>query len=295
MYYRIRRLVSRHLTTNSSFLLIFISIIALTSFVNAWFVYQGSFTAASMIAIEIVIVLSSLCLLVSLRLLIGFENFRLEVLRNQSYAQVLPGLHKALRPTHPLPFITGWSLDPRILTLLAQHVRKYKPSVIIEFGAGVSTLVLAQLANELSLKLISFEHDESWHERIKNQLIAFGLDESSSLHLAPLKKNNDYGCIWYDHSVVTGALPGKDIGLVVIDGPPSYAGKSHRHPAFDVITNRLATDATIVVDDYDRQDEREMVGEWHAGNPQFVMYSLCFEKETAFLTTLKIRTGDATV
>jgi len=72
----------------------------------------------------------------------------------------------------------------------------------------------------------------------------------------PLK---DYGTFeWYD--VSTTSIP-RDISLVICDGPPHYT-KGGRYGLLPVLSKHLADGAIILLDDYSREHEKQIVKDW---------------------------------
>jgi hypothetical protein len=70
------------------------------------------------------------------------------------------------------------------------------------------------------------------------------------------------GAPWYGTGAVA-LLPGT-IELLLVDGPPGYGeGMSHsRYPAMPALESRLAANAVVILDDADREAEREIAARW---------------------------------
>ena len=75
------------------------------------------------------------------------------------------------------------------------------------------------------------------------------------------------GAPWYSSESV--ALLPAGISLLLIDGPPGYGeGMSHsRYPALPALADRMAGDGMVILDDADREPEREIVAKWSEDVP----------------------------
>jgi hypothetical protein len=60
------------------------------------------------------------------------------------------------------------------------------------------------------------------------------------------------------------ALGSDPIDLLLVDGPPAYAAGHAlaRYPALPVLGDRLASGATVVLDDAERPGEQEVLRRW---------------------------------
>ena len=56
------------------------------------------------------------------------------------------------------------------------------------------------------------------------------------------------------------------IDLLVVDGPPRSSCKEARLPAFELLKDRLAPGAIVVLDDSIREDESTSVASWLAAS-----------------------------
>lgn len=57
--------------------------------------------------------------------------------------------------------------------------------------------------------------------------------------------------------------------MLVVDGPPAATGPQARYPSLPMLIDRLAKNATVVLDDAHRRDELKIVEEWEASFPEF--------------------------
>ncbi len=135
---------------------------------------------------------------------------------------------------------------------------------IVELGSGASTIVIGRLLAERSGKLTAVEHDPDWARLVRAQIARERLDNVVEVIVSELEPHpaSWSGAPWYSRESVA-QLPGA-ISLLVIDGPPGYGeGMSHsRYPAMPALADRMDQDALVILDDADREPEREIVSRW---------------------------------
>jgi len=126
---------------------------------------------------------------------------------------------------------------------------------VLECGSGLSTVLLGIIAEDKGFKIYSLEHHEQWRAHIEKTLHKYDLKHVVVCD-TPLK---DYGTFeWYD--VATTSIP-TDISLVICDGPPHYT-KGGRYGLLPVLSKHLADGAIILLDDYSREHEKQIVKDW---------------------------------
>jgi len=167
-------------------------------------------------------------------------------------------------PDSRLPPDGGWVAGADFLLVLARQVLTQKPRLVVEFGSGVSTVVIGRcLQLNGGGRLLSFDHDEGFAELTRRRLRRAGVP--GEVRAAPLAPGRDgYGGSWYAH----GELP-DGIDLLVIDGPPAWREEQaeSRGSAAPAAFGRLAADAVVLLDDADRPGERRIAARWRAEYP----------------------------
>jgi hypothetical protein len=145
---------------------------------------------------------------------------------------------------------------------------------IVEFGSGISTVLFARLLAQLSAdggdrRLASVEHDARWRRWVLGQLAREAVGDHISVVDAPLRpRPADGSWSWYDEAAVDAgidaALGGDRVDLLMVDGPPAFSdGLSlARQRALPVLRERLAPDATVILDDVERVGEQEVLRRW---------------------------------
>src|SRR5690554_1110929 len=87
------------------------------------------------------------------------------LVQNRLYAQLesLSWLQRRLKIKGQLPPLRGWATSPDVLLRLHAHIMATRPQVIVEFGSGASTMVIADALRQNGTgKLVSIEHSDHY-------------------------------------------------------------------------------------------------------------------------------------
>jgi GNAT superfamily N-acetyltransferase len=173
------------------------------------------------------------------------------------------------------PLVWGpGGMRPAGIVVIGRDIQDRARRRIVELGSGVSTVLLARLLTRWppagDWRLAAVEHDAAWVRRVTEELADEGIGDRVTVIHAPLVDHPvaQDGLLWYDERpLATGldeALDGGLIDLLVVDGPPAFApgfGLA-RYPALPVLRSRLASGATVVLDDVDRPGEQDVLRRW---------------------------------
>lgn len=163
-----------------------------------------------------------------------------------------------------LPWSEG-SMSPAGLASVATEVSFAERRLIVELGSGVSTVVLARLMRQLGGRIWAVEHLPGWAGWVRRQLDRDGLSDVATVLEAPLEPHPAAldGAPWYAAAALA-ELPAEGIELMLVDGPPGYGeGMARsRYPALGALGDRLADGALVVLDDAEREGEREILDAW---------------------------------
>jgi predicted O-methyltransferase YrrM len=187
----------------------------------------------------------------------------LRSLRGGSLADKHTLLDRLGLPHDALPNLGSWKADTGLLTLLVDHILARQPKLVVEFGMGASTLIIARALEKAGGgTLISFDQHEDFVEATRDWLADYGL--KADLRAVPLRPPaNGWPGLWYDH----GRLP-DDIDLLVIDGPPWTIHPLTRGGA-DSLFDQIAPGGAVVLDDAARPGERLVARRWRKRWPGF--------------------------
>ncbi|WP_233880441.1 hypothetical protein [Paraburkholderia flagellata] len=191
-------------------------------------------------------------------------------------------LQNYLGPDVLLPDVHNWAISPDFGVLLIHLLEQHRYDAVVEFGSGTSTLVLAKALERIAqhggqpaAPLLSFDHLEQFQRQSQSYLERAGLTGGSRVVWAPLQawrtgETPYYACeeaLWQMRGQLHQDAPRV---LVVVDGPPGRTGPLARHPALPKVLQGLGDACCFhfLMDDYDRQDERDIVSSWERGLSQ---------------------------
>jgi predicted O-methyltransferase YrrM len=191
---------------------------------------------------------------------------------------------EALRPLAPqfVPW-TSFSLRPSALLTAVNEIHFRRPRLVVECGAGASTLYLARILAQTGGRLVAVDSDPAWATYAQRMVRDEGLAETAHIVHAPLvpwarpaqaqpTADHELPDSWYDEAVLRAAIGADPIDLLLVDGPPGGRQLS-RYPAVPVLRDLLAADAVVMLDDARRAAEAEAVRLWAAElDCRFVIY-----------------------
>ncbi|WP_111307927.1 class I SAM-dependent methyltransferase [Confluentibacter sediminis] len=186
-----------------------------------------------------------------------------------------------------LPF-SGSSLRPFCLNHILNDIVINNRKNIIEFGSGISTILIGRLIkkNNLDTSIISIEHDLEWSQKLSQLLSNENLDGVVSVLHCPLEEcklaldNN----LWYSTEILDSVTESKTFDMIIVDGPPAWIqskGRS-RYPAFPYMIDKLDENYSIYLDDAMREGEQSIIKLWeeeflikfkHSGNSLAYYYN----------------------
>jgi len=176
--------------------------------------------------------------------------------------EALSSLLWTLTPDLPLPRMRGWAASPDFLKELAEIILAARPTVVVETGSGVSTLVTAYCLRRLGKgRILSLEHDPKYADATRAMLAFHDMQEVATVLDASLTTVDLAGTMWrwYDTSRLSVDQP---IDLLIVDGPPATTQALARYPAVPVLRGHMHKGSIIVLGDAKREDERQVISMW---------------------------------
>jgi len=163
--------------------------------------------------------------------------------------------------------IGTWALGRRTLGWLERQLVARRPRVVLEFGSGVSTVVLAWAMRSFGRDhtrpaIISIEQSAD-HAKATSELITrSGLDPFVQVIVAPLsaQRIEQVETLCYDLPDLTLVLDGRQIDFVLIDGPAAETGA--RFGTLPLVRQWLSPNAYFALDDGLRDGELDIASRW---------------------------------
>lgn len=152
---------------------------------------------------------------------------------------------------------TNWALTSESLEWISQFVEAAGIRKVVECGSGLSTILFGSLKLE---KVLSLEHDFNWYTYTCQRLQQKGLLEYVDLQLCPLKESiwNGNSVKWYDINGISAFAA----DLILVDGPPQESCLRARYPAPHLLKAFIQPGTWLLLDDYSRHQETEIVNLW---------------------------------
>ncbi len=160
-----------------------------------------------------------------------------------------------------LPRFNGWMIPDDALELVCDLIRERKPELIVEAGSGRSTVVVADVLSRIGDGMIvSLEHQPDFALATRGWLAENSLQEFADVRYAPLVDG------WYDLHALDGI---DNIDMLIVDGPPGHLSEHARQPALELLIQRIAPGAVVLLDDTHRPQEREIIAAWRKLMPNW--------------------------
>ena len=167
-----------------------------------------------------------------------------------------------------LPF-TSFSIDYHSLVILINDIVVNKRTSILEFGTGISTVVIANLLKKNGIKacFYSIEGDKSWCDTVNGWLVQNELQDYVNLIYAPLEPiaaEQEFTTPWYNMVVLEETLGYQLFDMFIVDGPPAFNLELQyaRYPALFFIMDRQEESYSLFLHDTDRQGEAVILQNW---------------------------------
>lgn len=171
----------------------------------------------------------------------------------------------------------GWPISADFGALLIRLLQKKHYDLVIEFGSGTSTVLMAKAIEQIYAKqknkpfIVSFDHLEQYANQTKEMLAAANVENFAQVSLAPLAPYNglvDQNSMYYDDKLIFEAFrsyqSSRELSiLVVVDGPPESTCNLARYPALPILMNIFNhAKLDILMDDANRAGEQQIVTIW---------------------------------
>ena len=175
-----------------------------------------------------------------------------------------------------IPPTRSWAASPDLLLFISETVKKNRPSLVVELGSGVSTLVTAKSG---ARKVVSIDNSEEFGGKTR-ELLKEHKVRGAEIRIAPFRPYAN-GSEWYDISMIKDL---KKIDLLIVDGPPGSKNPEARYPALQQFKDKLSASAIVIIDDVNREGERKLAEDFAKALPNHELTILDHEKGTAIIS-----------
>lgn len=203
------------------------------------------------------------------------------------YQQVVSYIDLRLRAGFevPIPPLRGHAISPDTAIFMDDILKALRPKAILELGSGFSSALLARHCAEYGGTLTSVDHLQEFGDLAAGYVSAWGAQDFFDLIIVdvieqPLESGEH--TLFYDLAPV--AAKGIKFDFAFLDGPPKYVSEKVRGGFLPLFKDVLSPSCTILVDDYYRPGEMEMVAGWAAdGLVEIQQENTALEKHAAVL------------
>lgn len=166
-------------------------------------------------------------------------------------------------PEDALPHLGSWKADAGFLHLIVDKIAALRPRLVVEFGAGASTLVTARaLQMNGGGRLLSFDQNADFASATREWLASHDLE--ADVRAVPLRPSpRGWPGLWYDHDPIH-----EPIDLLLIDGPP-WSIHPYVRGAAEEMFEQIAPGGMVLLDDAARPGERVVARRWRQRWPAF--------------------------
>lgn len=173
---------------------------------------------------------------------------------------------RQIREEDAAAFQTPYAIADDAVLALISLLAELRPQRVLELGSGLSTRLLARLADRLGLELLVTVDDHAeWQQRVLRNLRSTARIVSLVAPLAPEQCSDRRG--WFYQQLAERCGSYGPFDAVFIDGPRwSFGGPGtyNRSIAGGVIARLLRPGGLVILDDAWRQTEMEAMALWSA-------------------------------
>lgn len=174
----------------------------------------------------------------------------------------------------------NWPISADFALCLMRQLVLKPYDLVIEFGSGMSTVIVAKSLALMAerngarqTQFVSFEHLDSYYQQTLDYVQQAGLEKAVQLILAPIEDWQAvdgqvypyYSCQSTLAKLAKQRQASRKRILVIVDGPPAATGPQARYPAGPLLMEHFPNaHIDILMDDYIREDEKQVVQHWLA-------------------------------
>src|SRR5688572_30475686 len=176
-------------------------------------------------------------------------------------------INKLLNFGNYLP-LNSMALRPFCLAFLTNEVIINSRKRIIEFGSGMSTILLARLLkmNNIDATIKSVDQDKEWVMLVNDLIRKEELDQFVEVIHIPLEKRKEKegDPHWYTKSIIEEKFSNGSFDMIVVDGPTAFEKDIEwsRYFALPFLKQKTADNFVVLLDDANRGGEQKVLKAW---------------------------------
>jgi len=155
-----------------------------------------------------------------------------------------------------------WAIGEAAFSRIADTLGSIDPKRILEYGSGPSSIRLAQAFPDA--QIVSVEGSWEFYEETQALRREWGVEEQLTVLYLPLEYD------WYGPSRIQSYRRYNHTApfdAVIVDGPPYWTLRG-REACLYQIYDHVPTGGVVVLDDYSRTDEQNILRNWLATYPE---------------------------
>ena len=182
-----------------------------------------------------------------------------------------------------------WAVGYNYLYVMTRILNEVKPHHVLEFGLGVSSILISKYFDYYSIadgEHTIVENDNDWVDfYIKNK----NLSSNSRIALCKCVKRTLQGESYCAYDTLSNVISGKKYDVISIDGPRGGAGSASRRDILEFIPEILKDNFIIIIDDASRIGERKTIEDLKVllekSHRQFCIGSYVGESDVCIITS----------
>ena len=118
-----------------------------------------------------------------------YRSIEKDLEEERTQVQAIHSIYSFNTPRYPLPSMSRWTAYPDLAETIVRECMKNKPSLVVELGSGISTLITAytlEQHGEIEAQIISLDHSEKYAQKTQDLLKSHKLESKAQVLHSPL-------------------------------------------------------------------------------------------------------------
>ena len=97
-----------------------------------------------------------------------YRSIERDLEEERTQVQAIHSIYSFITPRFPLPSMSRWTAYPDLAETIVHECMMNKPSLVVELGSGISTLITAYVLEqhgEVEAQIISLDHNEEIYSK----------------------------------------------------------------------------------------------------------------------------------